>query len=155
MPKYSVNYKEIGFVFHNVLDETSSVPHLWSKWMHNIWKCSILVDKACFFVIYFCSLFLLFVGLDRSQNTKGILKCIQTTDKANTWQEQLTSSKMWAYMINKTNPWSRFVQHNTSSFVHPFWNLLPASQPASFTNYGSKYITLSITSSNSHQAPFP
>ena len=27
---------------------------------------------ACFFVIYFCSLFLLFVGLDRSQNTKGI-----------------------------------------------------------------------------------
>ena len=109
MPKYSVNYKEIGFVFHNVLDETSSVPHLWSKWMHTIWKSSILVDKACFFVIYFCSLFLLFVGLDRSQNTKGILKCIQTTDKANTWQEQLTSSKMWAYMINKTNPWSRFV----------------------------------------------
>ena len=78
----------------------------------------ILVDKACFFVIYFCSLFLLFVGLDRSQNTKGILKCIQTTDKANTWQEQLTSSKMWAYMINKTNPWSRFVQHKTSSFIH-------------------------------------
>ena len=41
---------------------------------------SILVDKtgsmvmklASFFVIYFCSLFLLFVGLDRSQNTKGI-----------------------------------------------------------------------------------
>ena len=27
---------------------------------------------ASFFVIYFCSLFLLFVGLDRSQNTKGI-----------------------------------------------------------------------------------
>ena len=77
MPKYSVNYKEIGFVFHNVLDETSSVPHLWKK-------SSILVDKACFFVINFCSLFLLFVGLDRSQNTKGILKCIQTTDKANT-----------------------------------------------------------------------
>ena len=72
-----------------------------------------------FFVIYFCSLILLFVSLDRHK-TQKVLKYIQTTDKANTWQEQLTSSKMWAYIINKTNPWSGFVQHNTSSFVHPF-----------------------------------
>ena len=47
--------------------------------MHNILKSSILVDKAgmamklaSFFVLHFCSLFLLLVGLDRSQNTKGI-----------------------------------------------------------------------------------
>ena len=47
--------------------------------MHNILKNSILVDKAglvvklaSFFVISFCSLFLLFVDLVRLQNTKGI-----------------------------------------------------------------------------------
>ena len=69
--------KKIGS--RNVLDETISVSRSWSKWMHNLWKGSMFVDKAglvvklaSFFVIYFCSLFLLFVGLECSQNTKGI-----------------------------------------------------------------------------------
>ena len=26
---------------------------------------------------------------------------------------------MWAYMINKTNPWSRIVQHNTKQLCSP------------------------------------
>ena len=70
--------KKIGS--RNVLDESISVPRLWSKWMNDIWKSSILVDKVglvmklasflfyIFVLYFFCS----YVGLDRSQNTKGI-----------------------------------------------------------------------------------
>ena len=34
-------------------------------------KAGLVIKLASFFVIYFCSFFLLFFGLDRSQNTKG------------------------------------------------------------------------------------
>ena len=39
------------------------------------------MNSASFFVIFFCSLFLLFDGLDRAQNTKGIHMKIKLTSK--------------------------------------------------------------------------
>ena len=76
MPKYSVHCKEnwpAQRVRRNNFCSTFVIK------MYNILKSSIIsvkagtvVKLASFFVICFCSLFLLFVGLDRAQTTKGI-----------------------------------------------------------------------------------
>ena len=37
-------------------------------------KVRLVIKFACFIVLYFCSLFILFVGLDRAQTAKGIIE---------------------------------------------------------------------------------